>query len=104
MHMALWIYDKKTGECHTTDSLAEWMQWQAAETVRTAYETVDECTISTMFLSIDCDYDGPPVLFETMIFGGEHDRMQWRYCTADEAIAGHKRIVEALKRGESPEE
>lgn len=63
-----------------------------------------EVTISTVFLGINHNWgDGPPVLFETMIFGGEHDEAQWRYHTYDEAEAGHQRIVEALKEGRKPE-
>lgn len=52
----------------------------------------DECYVSTVFLSIDHAYDGGlPVLFETMIFGGEHDEYQERYHTWEEAEYGHKR-------------
>ena len=38
--------------------------------------------------------DGPPILFETMVFGGKHDRYQERCSTWDEAVAQHDRIVE----------
>ena len=37
----------------------------------------------------ECD----PILFETMIFGGEHHEYQERYTTWDEAIKGHKEAV-----------
>ena len=39
---------------------------------------------------------GPPLLFETMIFGGEHDQFQERYSTWEEAMAGHKKAVELV--------
>jgi len=39
-----------------------------------------------------------PVLFETMVFGGAHDCWQDRYCTWDEAAAGHTATVERVKK------
>lgn len=55
-------------------------------------------TISTVFLGFDhryCDEDGPPILFETMIFSNdEHNEKMWRYSTWDEAIEGHKKARE----------
>jgi len=38
------------------------------------------------------------VLFETMVFGGKLDQEQERYCTYDEAEAGHKTMVERVRR------
>lgn len=54
--------------------------------------------VSTVFLGLDHNHaeEGPPILFETMIFGGEHNESQWRYATWDEAEAGHKAVVEML--------
>lgn len=54
--------------------------------------------ISTVFLGLDHSFgDGPPMLFETMIFGGSLDGEQERYSTWDEAEAGHKRWVEKVR-------
>jgi len=60
---------------------------------------IGEVGISTVFLGIDHRYDGggPPLLFETMIFGGEHDKYQERYSSWDEAEAGHKKVVELVR-------
>ena len=67
---------------------------------RVAYTDIGPCYVSTVFLGMDHSWsDGPPELFETMIFGDEHSEDQWRYATYDEAEAGHKAIVEALKSG-----
>lgn len=59
--------------------------------------------VSTVFLSMDHSLggligDGSPVLFETMVFGGEHDEYQERYHTYDEAEEGHKRICEMVDK------
>ena len=61
---------------------------------------VGDIKVSTVLLVINHNFgDGPPLIFETMIFGGEHDQFQERYRTWEEAEAGHKRAV-ALARGE----
>ena len=50
--------------------------------------------VSTIFLGIDHSFgSGPPLLFETMVFGGEHDGHQERCSTWEEAEAMHKRIA-----------
>lgn len=57
--------------------------------------------VSTMFLGIDHAFGGgPPLLFETMIFGGSRDQEQHRYSTWDEAVAGHRAIVESFYDGD----
>ena len=50
--------------------------------------TIDKMWVSTVFLGLEMAFrDGPPVLFETMIFGGPFDeQFQWRYHTKKEAI------------------
>lgn len=63
---------------------------------------IGEQQVSTVFLRRDVGYESP-LWFETMIFGGEHDQWRDRYATYDEAEAGHKRVVEALKSGQSPD-
>lgn len=52
--------------------------------------------VSTMFLGLNHRYhgDGPPLVFETMIFGGEHDQWQERCSTWAEAEAMHARACQ----------
>jgi hypothetical protein len=70
-------------------------EWWA--TGRRVNETLLFCDvrISTVFLAIDHNYSdtGPPLLFETMIFGGTFDQTCWRYATWQEAVEGHKKAV-----------
>jgi len=60
----------------------------------------DGVEVSTVFLGLDhrFDPDGPPMLFETMVFGGsdEQDEICERYSTWEEAEAGHARICVAV--------
>lgn len=54
-------------------------------------------TLSTVFLGIDHGWfnDGP-VLFESMIFGGQRDGEQYRYKNIDQAIKFHDKIYGTL--------
>jgi hypothetical protein len=46
--------------------------------------------VSTVFLGLNHQWgEGPPLIFETMIFGGEHDQWQERCSTWDQAEAQH---------------
>ncbi len=60
---------------------------------------IGDVRISTVFLGLDHGYGraGPPLLFETMIFGGENDGYQERYCTWDEASRGHGVAVDLIR-------
>jgi len=55
----------------------------------------DTVEISTVFLGLDHSMGGGdvPILFETMIFGGQHDEYMERYTTWDEAEKGHQEAV-----------
>lgn len=55
----------------------------------------NEVKVSTMFLGIDHSFsqNRPPILFETMIFGGDFDQDTYRYSTWDEAVKGHKKAL-----------
>ena len=71
---------------------------------------IGEQRISTVFLHFDhgLNFGGDttihePVLFESMIFGGEHDEYQRRYCTYDEALEGHNNLVKALEEERHPD-
>jgi len=64
----------------------------------------NDIRVSTVFLGLNYNYgDGPPLLFETMVFGGKLDQEQWRYSTYAEAEKGHDEAVQkatnALKEG-----
>jgi hypothetical protein len=98
--------DHQPVQIKSMDELKEFYAKPFEETKRVARTQIDgDCHVSTVFLAVDHQFTpgGPPVLFETMIFGGpagEED--QWRYCTWDEAVAGHERVVKAVLEGVAP--
>jgi hypothetical protein len=52
--------------------------------------------VSTVFLPINHGYEGPPLIFETMIFDGPMADYMDRYSTEAQALAGHEFAVQAL--------
>lgn len=67
-------------------------------------------TVSTVWLGIDHGFflvepgqEYRPVIFETMIWGGEeYDTYCTRYCTEEEAREGHWRTMQDLRTGQVP--
>ena len=54
--------------------------------------------VSTVWLGINFALaeDTPPVIFETMVFGGPMNEEIERYCTKEQAAAGHEFMVMRL--------
>lgn len=91
------------GEPVLENDLIRWAEWfEDGANRRVALTKVaPEIKVSTVFLGLDHNFSmaGPPVLWETMIFGGKHDQEMWRYRTRDEAIKGHENAVQMAKQG-----
>jgi hypothetical protein len=63
-----------------------------------AKEYVYGSLISTVFLGLDHNYgEGPPLLFETLVFGGPMDGECRRCTTWQEAEEQHEAMVERVK-------
>lgn len=54
--------------------------------------------VSTVFLGLDHNYleEGPPLVFETLVFGGDMSEEMERYSTWAEAEEGHLRMLEKV--------
>lgn len=89
---------KKIVPCHDVLEWAKKFEFMDRAVSKTA---LNYCDVSTVFLGVDHSHFGigPHILFETMIFGGEHDQYQERYSTWDEAEKRHNEIVEAINNG-----
>jgi len=97
-----YILDDETGEPIPCEDLLTWGKWLQGADRTVAKTKKGDIRVSTMFLGLDHSFgEGPPLLYETMIFGGEHDQYQARYATRKEALAGHKEAEElALKEAQ----
>ncbi len=92
------LVDKVPVSC---PDLMRWGRFMQDADRHAAQTMVKGVRVSTVFLGLDHNWDGgPPVLFETMIFGGEHDEeYQERCCTWAEAEDMHKAAVKVAKVG-----
>jgi hypothetical protein len=78
--------------------LITWAKWFGNHADRhVADETCGDVRVSTVFLGLDHSWGGgPPLLFETMVFGGDNDQDQERYTTWEQAEIGHKSMCEKV--------
>lgn len=93
-HFYILAEDGKT-PIQVSDS-GEWGRWlEGATKARRVAETeIGQARVSTVFLGINHAWDGgPPMLFETMVFGGELDGEQERCSTWEQAEAQHAAMV-----------
>lgn len=89
-----WILDAERRPVPAADVL-EWGHFfESGERIVKQTELGD-VRVSTVFLGVDHRWfgGGPPLLFETMIFGGPLDQWQWRYASWDDAETGHRVAV-----------
>lgn len=84
------LKNKKPVEAADDKQFFDWM----SKNKIIARETSGSAMISTVFLG----FDHGGFLFETMIFGGEHNGYQKRYLEYEEAIQGHNDAVELVNK------
>ncbi len=83
-------------------SVVKWGRWLESAERHVAETHVGDVWVSTVFLGLDHNFGlgGDPVLFETMCFmeGDSADELPFaRYCTWEQAEAGHAQAVEICK-------
>lgn len=99
MSASTYVLDGKTPVLEP--DLDKWGDWLETANRVVQQDDVGDVWVSTVFLGVDHSWTlGPPVLFETMIFGGPRDQETHRYHTWDEAEAGHKQLLEELANGQ----
>lgn len=79
--------------------LMTWARWFETAERQTASDFLGDVRVSTVFLGIDHNFsdDGPPLFWETMIFGGPNDQYQDRYSSRADALLGHAKALELAK-------
>lgn len=97
----LWI--EVDGKPVRAESVEQWGQWWRGADRRVAQDDVNHYTdwwVSTVFLGVDYSFtwdprDPRPILYETAVFRrrGVDEDMQ-RYATREEALAGHRAMLE----------
>lgn len=103
-------YIERNGVPVPCDSMAQWARLTSGVLTRRVARddgVVPGVDVSTVFLGIDHGFgdDGtPPILYETLVFGGPLGGEMNRYATRPEALAGHAAMVARVKAAgaESP--
>ena len=88
-------------------NVVKWGQWMGTSLRRRvgSDEPIPGVKVSTVFLGLDHSWDdGPPVLWETMIFGGQFDEYQERYTSFNDAKEGHAKAVLMVLEGNNPKD
>lgn len=77
--------------------LLTWAKWFEVAERHVADDVVGPSRVSTVFLGLDHSFgEGRPVLYETLVFEGPLDREMCRYSTKEEALAGHRAMIERV--------
>ena len=101
--MTIWHYMLEGRRIVRTADLNTWAEWyETADRIVAKTQVDADVEVSTVFLGLDHRWptpwkpgvsEPPPVLFETLVFGGPYDGEMRRYCTWEEAEAGHAAVV-----------
>jgi len=89
-----YILNEKHEPVPVPDDFA-WWEWFSTFNRKVAQAEVGSLIVSTIFVGIDLGFgDGPPQVFETMIFGGESGHEPcWRCSTWADALLMHELAV-----------
>ncbi len=104
-----WILDEENEPVALEDDqVVDWARWMSAnqERRRVALDVLmgkdGPTTVSTVFLGIDYGFgQGPPVLWETAVFGPRKTDIVDRYTSWDDAKVGHAMAVIGVRKHES---
>lgn len=94
----------ENGEPQPCDDVVRWGEWFEAScrngSRNIARSMVGSVMVSTVFLALDHSFSdsGPPVLWETMIFGGWCDQWCRRATSKGGALQNHVRALRLARR------
>ena len=94
-----YVLDKR-GNPRPARSMAEYMEFKGdhSRSVIALDVFEDFARVSTVFTGINYNFmEGPPLVFETMIFGGKYNLSDWRASTRRGALANHQRAVALVR-------
>lgn len=91
-------YIEINGQPIPEPNILVWARWFETANRIVAQTQVGEATVSTVFLGFDYNFwtQGQPLLYETLIFGGDMDGREKRYATRAQALAGHEAVLRAF--------
>lgn len=96
--------DHSVRPCAPDECNAQRLKMTLNNTKHMAFDKINGFDVSTVWLGINHAYsfdNGPPLLFETMVFDKDdwHEIYMDIYSTWDEAVEGHKRAIQWILDG-----
>ena len=97
--MAWYILDENNKPVRSTIiQYGEWLE-ENPERKAVKQEHIGDVRISTVFLGLDYAWHSDiPLLWETMIFKGEHDQYMDRYTSYEDALEGHQTALNLVNK------
>lgn len=75
-----------------------WARILQPENQQVAADKIGNVTVSTVWLGLNHRFgEGPPLIFETLVFEGPLDGEMERYSTEAEALEGHAQMVNRVR-------
>lgn len=80
------------------ENVIEWARWFESFDNRIEKTEIGDVLVSTVFLGMNHNWgEGPPLIYETLVFAGDLDGEMERYATEEEAREGHQKMVERVE-------
>ena len=98
-----WLYVERNGELVAEPDPMAWARAMEDEGRIIAHDEIDGVTFSTVFVGIDAAISGPPMVYETMVFGGPDNGWTARHATRGGARLGHAAAVERQHHRSEPD-
>lgn len=76
------------------------IEWSKAFGSPTRWRMLDKgevWQVSTVWVGLDAQLTGPPLIFESMAWREGAEVEQWRYATQEEAIEGHRKLINLVR-------
>lgn len=78
--------------------LLKWAKWLETANRIVDCSLIESGSVSTVFLGLDHSRgEGPPLLFETMVFGDVMHGFSRRYSNWTDAVKGHQHILQLVR-------
>jgi len=104
MNVGWWKLDENKNPVYLGEGVEalKKLDYDNVEGRRVGQDTIGNFKVSTVFLALDHNYSsvGPPILFESMVFGPKDysDLACVRYATWTEAERGHQILVDGVRK------
>ncbi len=95
------MYFDKAGRPITIEEFVEKYEDDTYRTIGYDIDRDHGIAVSTVWLGVRMNLAlfGPPLIFETMVFGAPYEMERVRYCCEADAIEGHRRTVQDVLAG-----